>query len=189
MKKTEIVGFKRANLGKKDAKALRMDALVPCVLYGGSGDQIHFSAHMYLFRELLFTPDVYKVEINIEGDIHFGILQDIQYHPVSDIILHADFLEIVEGKEIKVDVPVKFTGAAPGVLAGGKLVQKLRKIKVQGLADNIPDFIEVPIVDLELGKSVKVGNIEAKGFIILSNTSLPIATVEVPRALRGTLKA
>ena len=84
---------------------------------------------------------------------------------------------------------MKFTGAAPGVLAGGKLVQKLRKIKVQGLADNIPDFIDVAIVDLELGKSVKVGNIEAKGFAILSNASLPIATVEVPRALRGTLKA
>ena len=188
MKKTEIVGFKRANLGKKEAKALRQEALVPCVLYGGK-EQIHFSAHMYLFRDLLFTPDVYKVEVNIEGDIHYGILQDIQYHPVSDIILHADFLEIIDGTEIKIDVPVRFKGAAPGVLRGGKLVQKLRKIKVQGLADNIPDYIDVSIADLDLGKTVKVANLTVEGFKILSNASLPIASVEIPRALRCQLKA
>ncbi len=188
MKKTEIVGFKRANLGKKEAKGLRQDALVPCVLYGGK-EQIHFSAHMYLFRDLLFTPDVYKVEINIEGDIHYGILQDIQYHPVSDMILHADFLEIVAGKEIKIDVPIRFKGVAPGVMSGGKLVQKLRKVKVQGIADNIPDYIDVSIAGMDLGKSVKVSQLEASGFKILSNASLPIATIEIPRALRGQLKA
>ncbi len=188
MKNTEIVGFKRANLGKKESQALRMEALVPCVLYGGA-EQIHFSAHMYLFRDLVYTPNVYKVELNIEGDIHYGILQDIQYHPVSDIILHADFLEIVAGKEIKIDVPVRFTGTAPGVMQGGKLVQKLRKIKLQGQAEAIPDFVDVSIADLDLGKTVKVSSLVANGYAILSNPSLPIASVEIPRALRGTLKA
>ena len=116
-------------------------------------------------------------------------MQDIQYHPVSDSILHADFLEIIDGTEIKIDVPVRFKGAAPGVLRGGKLVQKLRKIKVQGLADNIPDYIDVSIADLDLGKTVKVANLTVEGFKILSNASLPIASVEIPRALRGQLKA
>ena len=187
MKSTEIVGFKRANLGKQDARALREAAMVPCVLYGGA-DQVHFSAPMYLFRDILFTPDVYKVSLNIEGEVHFAILQDVQYHPVSDIILHADFLLIDESKEIKVEVPIRFIGTAVGVTKGGKLVQKLRKIKVQGLANNIPDYVDVPVADLDLGKSVKVGNLKVEGFKILNNASLPIAGVEIPRALRGTLK-
>ncbi|MFN4146045.1 MAG: 50S ribosomal protein L25/general stress protein Ctc [Runella sp.] len=188
MKKTEIVGYHRANLGKKEARELREQALVPCVLYGGE-KQIHFAAPMYLFRSLIFTPDVYEVTLNIEGEIHKAILQDIQYHPVSDIILHADFLEIKDDKEIKVEVPVRFKGTAVGVTKGGKLVQKIRKIKVQGLAANIPDYVDVPVADLDLGKSVKVGSLKVEGFKILNNASLPIASVEIPRALRSTLKS
>jgi large subunit ribosomal protein L25 len=188
MKKTEIVGFKRANLGKQEVRALRQAAMVPCVMYGGPA-QVHFAAPMYLFRDLLFTPDVYEVTVNVEGTIYKAILQDVQYHPVSDIILHADFLEIVEGKEIKVDVPVRFIGTAEGVRKGGKLVQKLRKIRVQGQAESIPDYIDVQVKDLDLGKSVKVGHVTVEGFKILSNDSLPIASVEIPRALRGQLKA
>ena len=187
MKSTEIVGYKRANLGKKEARELRLNAMVPCVLYGGP-EQVHFAAPMYLFRDLLFTPDVYKVTLNIEGELYYGILQDIQYHPVSDIILHADFLAIDVEKEIKIEVPVRFTGTAVGVTKGGKLVQKLRKIKVLGLAKNIPDYVDVPVGDLDLGKSVKVGQLKVEGFKILNNSSLPIAGVEIPRALRGTLK-
>lgn len=187
MKSTEIVGFKRANLGKKEARELRLQAMVPCVLYGGA-EQVHFAAPMYLFRELLFTPNVYKVTLNIEGEIYYGILQDVQYHPVSDIILHADFLAVDDEKEIKIEVPVRFTGTAVGVTKGGKLVQKLRKIKVIGLAKNIPDYVDVPVSDLDLGKSVKVGQLKVEGFKIVNNASLPIAGVEIPRALRGTLK-
>jgi large subunit ribosomal protein L25 len=187
MKNTEIVGYKRANLGKKESAALREAAMVPCVMYG-AGKQIHFAAPMYLFRDVIYTPNVYKVELNIEGDIHFAILQDVQFHPVSDIILHADFLELVDGKEIKVEVPVRFIGTALGVTKGGKLVQKINKIKVQGLAENIPDFVDVSITDLDLGKSVKVGQLQVEGFKVLNNASLPIAGVEIPRALRGQLK-
>lgn len=187
MKSTEIVGFKRANLGKQEARTLRLEAMVPCVLYGGA-EQVHFSAPMYLFRDLLFTPDVYNVTLNIEGTTYQAILQDVQYHPVSDIILHADFLLIQEGKEIKVEVPVRFIGTAVGVSKGGKLVQKLHKIKVQGMADSIPDYVDVPVADLDLGKSVKVGHLKVEGFKILNNTSLPIAGVEIPRALRGQMK-
>lgn len=187
MKTTEIVGFKRANLGKKEARELREQAMAPCVLYGGK-EQVHFAVPMYLFRELIFTPDVYKITLNVEGEKHLAILQDVQYHPVSDIILHADFLQISDDKEIKVEIPVKFVGTAVGVTKGGKLVQKIRKIKVQGYADKIPDHVDIPVADLDLGKSIKIGHLKVDGFKILNNASLPIASVEIPRALRSTLK-
>ena len=187
MKKHEIVGFKRANLGKSESQELRAQGYIPSVLYGGS-EQIHFYAPSILFRTLLFTPDVFEITLNIEGDIHTAILQETQFHPVNDSLIHADFLEIVEGKEIKVDVPVKLTGTSTGVMKGGKLNQKLRKLRVQGLASNIPDYIEVDVTNLDLGKSVKVAAIQPEGYSILSPTSNPVASVEIPRALRGQMQ-
>ncbi|HEV7349569.1 50S ribosomal protein L25/general stress protein Ctc [Telluribacter sp.] len=187
MKKLEIVGYKRANLGKSESQDLRAQGYIPSVLYGGK-DQVHFYAPSILFRELLYTPDVFEVTLNIEGDIFTAILQETQFHPVNDSLLHADFLEIVEGKEIKVEVPVKLTGASTGVMKGGKLNLKLRKLRVQGLAKNIPDYIEVDVTTLDLGKSVKVSAIQPEGYVILSPSSNPVASVEIPRALRGQLR-
>ncbi|GAB3181554.1 50S ribosomal protein L25/general stress protein Ctc [Telluribacter humicola] len=187
MKKHEIVGYKRANLGKSESQDLRAQGYIPSVLYGGNS-QVHFYAPSILFRDLLYTPDVFEITLNIEGDLYTAILQDTQFHPVNDSLLHADFLEIVEGKEIKVEVPVKLTGASTGVMKGGKLNQKLRKLRVQGLAKNIPDYIEVDITNLDLGKSVKVGAIKPEGYAILSPTSNPVASVDIPRALRGQLR-
>ncbi|QRQ99960.1 50S ribosomal protein L25/general stress protein Ctc [Dyadobacter sandarakinus] len=186
MKKHEIVGFKRANLGKSEAQELRAQGYVPSVLYGGS-EQVHFYAPAMLFRELLFTPDIYNVTLNIEGTLYNAILQDKQYHPVNDALIHADFLEIQDGREIKVEVPVRLTGTSTGVMKGGKMNQKLRKLRVQGYAQNIPDYIDVDITDLDLGKSVKVGAIQAENFVILTAPSNPVASVEIPRALRGTV--
>src|SRR6478735_7377016 len=122
MKSLEIIGFKRANLGKVDAKGLRLDANVPCVLYGGK-EQIHFHTPMFLFRDLVYTGDVHTVKLTVAGKTYDAILQDIQFHPVNDMIVHADFLELVPGKEVKMNIPVRFEGQAPGVLKGGKLVQ------------------------------------------------------------------
>ena len=186
MKTHEIVGFKRANLGKVEAQELRSQGYVPSVLYGGN-EQVHFYAPAMLFRELLFTPDIFNVTLNIEGTIFNAILQEKQFHPVNDSLIHADFLQIIDGKEIKVDVPVKLTGTSTGVMKGGKMNQKLRKLRVQGLAANIPDYVDVDITELDLGKSVKVGAVNAKNFTILTSASNPIASVEIPRALRGTL--
>jgi large subunit ribosomal protein L25 len=186
MKTHEIVGFKRANLGKVQSQELRSQGYVPSVLYGGT-EQVHFYAPAMLFRQLLFTPDIYNVTLNIEGTIYNAILQDKQFHPVNDALIHADFLQIVEGKEIKVDVPVKLVGTSPGVMKGGKMNQKLRKLRVQGLAENIPDYVEVSVTDLDLGKSVKVGAVTPEKYQILTAVSNPIASVEIPRALRGTL--
>ncbi len=187
MKQHEIVGFKRANLGKSEAQRLRAQGYVPSVLYGGTA-QVHFYAPTILFRELLYTPDVYEVTLNIEGDLYKAILQDTQFHPVNDSIIHADFLQLVDGKKVKVDVPVKLTGTSVGVMQGGKLNLKLRKLRVEGFAKDIPDYIELDISKLELGKSVKVEAVKAEGFTILSAPSNPIASVEIPRALRGQLR-
>lgn len=188
MKKLEIVGYRRANLGRTEAQDLRAEGHVPSVLYGGT-EQVHFYAPAMLYRPLLTTPDIYEVSLNVEGDIFKAVLQDTQFDPVNDMIIHADFLEIVPGKEIKVDVPIKLTGASTGVFKGGKLNQKLRKLRVKGLAENIPDYIEVDITHLDLGKSVKVSAIKPEGFTILSQQSNPVASIEIPRALRGQLKA
>ncbi|AKQ46471.1 50S ribosomal protein L25 [Rufibacter radiotolerans] len=184
MQSLEIIGFKRANLGKSEAKALREEAQVPCVLYGGS-EQVHFSVPAILFRELVYSPNVYQVELNVEGTIYKAIMQDLQFHPVNEQLLHVDFLLLNDEKEVKVDVPVRFVGSSPGVMAGGKLVTKLRKLRVKALPANLPDTIAVDISDLELGKSIKVNKITPENYVILTNPLSPVATVTIPRALKS----
>jgi large subunit ribosomal protein L25 len=188
MKNLEIIGYKRANLGKTGSKELRAQSMVPCVLYGGK-EQVHFYSPMILFKQLLYSPNVFQVDLNIEGVQYKAILQDSQYHPVNETILHVDFLELDENKSVRMEVPVRFTGVAPGVQKGGKLISKLRKVKIKSLPANIPDYIDVDISNLELGKSIKVGELKADNYILLNSPSTPIATVEVPRALRGKEEA
>lgn len=184
MKTVEIIGFKRANLGKKESKALRNEANVPCVLYGGK-EQVHFFAPMILFRDLVYTPDAHMVDLNIEGSLHKCILQDIQFHPVSEMILHADFLELKEDKPVKMDIPVKLVGNAVGVQKGGKLTRKLTKLTVKALPKHMPDYIEADISSLDLGKSLRVSDVQAKSYTILNTPSVTVASVVVPRALKG----
>ncbi|WOK05010.1 MAG: 50S ribosomal protein L25/general stress protein Ctc [Imperialibacter sp.] len=184
MKTVEIIGFKRANLGKKESKDLRAAGSVPCVIYGGKS-QVHFHAPMILFRDLVYTPNAAFVHLNIEGQEFKAILQDIQFHPVNEMILHADFLELNENSPVKLDIPVKFLGVAPGVQKGGKLVSKMRKLTVKALPSEMPEFIEVDISKLELGKTVKVGELGEAKYNILNSPLVSIASVEVPRALKG----
>ena len=184
MKTLEIIGFKRANLGKAQTKELRNESFVPGVLYGGT-EQVHFYAPAILFRDLVYSPEVYEVDLNIEGTHYRAILQDVQFHPVNEMLLHVDFLQLDESKEVKLDVPVKFVGNSPGVMVGGKLVTKLRKLKIKALPANLPDYIEVNISDLELGKSIKVSKIVKGDYEILTNPLAPVATVTIPRALKS----
>ncbi len=188
MKKVEIVGYKRADLGKTTAQKLRAEGYVPSVLYGGA-EQVHFYVPAILFRPLLFTPDIYEVTLNIEGSIHKAILQDTQFHPVNDALIHSDFLEIIDGKPVTVDVPIKLTGTSEGVIKGGKLNQKLRKLRVRGLAQDIPDYVELDVTSLGLGKSLKVEAVKAGEFEVLSSRNIPVVSIDIPRALRGTLRA
>ena len=184
MKTVEIIGYQRANLGKTESKRLRGESFVPCVMYGGK-EQIHFSSPMILFRDLVYTPEACFVELNIEGDIKKAILQDIQFHPVSEVILHADFLELFDEKMVKMSIPIRTVGVATGVQTGGKLVMKMPKINISALPANMPDFIEVDISALELGKTFKVGQLQAKNYDILTSPLVSICSIEVPRAMRG----
>ena len=183
MRTVEIIGYKRANLGKADAKRLRADSQVPCVLYGGK-EQVHFYSPMILFREIVYTPNAAFVKLNIEGEEYSAILQDIQFHPVSEVILHADFMALSDDKLIKMNIPVKFTGEAPGIIQGGILVVKLRKIRISALPENMPESITLDVSGLDLGKSIKISSIEADGFEILNSSRVTIASVEIPRALK-----
>ena len=143
------------------------------------------TAPVILFRDLIYSPEVYEVDLNIEGTHYRAILQDAQFHPVNEMLLHVDFLQLQDDKAVKMDIPVKFVGTSPGVIAGGKLVRKLRKLKIKALPANLPDYVEVDISDLELGKSIKVSKVKAQNYDILTNPIAPIATVTIPRALKS----
>nr|WKN36648.1 50S ribosomal protein L25/general stress protein Ctc [Tunicatimonas sp. TK19036] len=184
MKTVEIIGYQRANLGKKESKRLRAEGNVPCVLYGGD-EQIHFYAPMILFRPLVYTDQAHFVELNIEGVEKRCILQDIQFHPVNEIIMHADFLELHEGKPVKMDIPVQLLGTPTGVTKGGKLMHKRHFLHIKALPKDMPDHIEVNVSKLDFGKSVKVKDVKETNFQIIDSPAISIAVIEIPRALRG----
>ncbi len=184
MRTVEIIGYKRANLGKSESKRLRNEGQVPCVLYGGS-EQVHFYAPAIQFRDIVYTPEPAFVKLNIEGYEVEAILQDSQFHPVSEVMLHADFLQLFKGKQIKMDIPVKTTGTSPGVANGGALTIKKPKLSVQALPKDMPDHIAVDISELKLGKSTKVGELPKGDYTILNSPLVTIASVAIPRALRG----
>ncbi len=183
MKTVEIVGFKRTTLGKTKSKALRHEGQVPCVLYG-KDTQVHFSVPMILFKDIVYTPEAHTVDLNVEGDTYKCILQEVQFHPVSEMILHADFFILQENKPVVMEIPIKLTGNAPGVQKGGKIIVKLRKIKIKSLPTNLPDFITIDISGLELGKSIKVGDLKQDKYTILNTPSIPVVSVQIPRAVK-----
>lgn len=186
MKTLEIIGYKRANLGKTEAKRLREEGMVPCVVYGGD-HQIHFYAPMILFRDLVYTDEAHFAKLTIEGEPEpfEAILQDIQFHPVSEIIMHADFLQLFRGTPIKMDIPVRPEGNAPGIAQGGKLIRKIKYLKVKALPKDMPEYISVDVSELKLGKSIKVGELPGGDYEILNSPLVTLAGIEVPRALKG----
>ncbi len=184
MKKLEIIGFKRANLGKKEIAQIREAGNVPCVLYGGK-DQIHFHVPAYFFKNLVYTETPHFVNLEVEGQKYECKLQEVQFHPVSEILLHADFLLLRADKPITMEIPVVFEGTAPGVVKGGKLVQKLRRFKVKSLPKDMPEAITVDISSLDLGKSAKVSDVTPGNYLILNPKSNPVVTVDIPRSLKG----
>ena len=180
METIEIIGYKRANLGKKNSKKLREEGNVPCVVYGGN-EQIHFHSPMILFRDLVYTPGANFVKLNIEGVEKDAILQDIQFHPVSEVILHADFLELQENKKIRMDIPVKIIGDSPGVQQGGKILIRIRKLSLMAYPKNMPSFVEVDISELQLGKSISVETLLNDQYEILNSPLVSVVSVNVPR--------
>jgi large subunit ribosomal protein L25 len=183
MKAVFMSGSSRSNVGKKDAKALRVEGLVPCVLYGGDS-QIHFSVNATQFKPLLFTPDVHTVDLEIDGKSYKAVLQDIQYHNLKDNVLHADFLQLHENKPVIIQIPVRTSGNSAGVRAGGKLVTKLRKLKVKAFLKDLPDFITIDITPLEIGMGVKVREVNVPGLTLLDAQNVDVVAVTATRASR-----
>lgn len=183
MKSFAISGSRRENVGKRDAKELRYEGKVPAVLYGGD-NQIHFAVSAADLKGLVYTPDVHFVDIDVEGTKAQAVLQDIQFHPLTELILHVDFLRINESKPFVMEIPVKLTGTSPGVKMGGKLIQKLRKLRVKAFAKDMPQHVEVGIEVLELGKSVRVGDLSFDKFQVTNNTDDTIVSVVMSRALK-----
>ncbi|HRG53216.1 MAG TPA: 50S ribosomal protein L25/general stress protein Ctc [Bacteroidia bacterium] len=181
MKAVSISGSLRANVGKKDASALRNANQVPCVLYGGK-EQVHFAVSAPEFKNLIYTPEVQTVDLNISGKKYNAILQEAQFHTLTDNLLHVDFLEIVAGKPVTMNIPVKTTGTSPGVRAGGKLLKKLKTLKVKGPVEKMPDTIDIAIDSLEIGQGVRVGDIKLEGLTLLNAESVTVVSVQVTRA-------
>jgi large subunit ribosomal protein L25 len=181
MKSITINGSQREGVGKKATKALRNAGQVPCVLYGGD-QNVHFSAPELAFSKLVYTPNAHTVVIAIEnGENYDAVLQDIQFHPVTDRILHVDFYRLFEDKEIAVDIPVHIIGPSKGVLNGGILRRNRRKLRVKALPKNLPDFLEADITPLKIGGKMYVTALEGVDYTILHADNTVVVQIKTAR--------
>lgn len=189
MKTIKLNGQPRTGLGKKDSKTLRKQELVPCVLYGNKAENTNFVLVDKELKGLIYSPSSYIVEVCIDEKIHKCILKDIQFHPVSDKILHIDFLNVDESKPVAIEIPVEITGHSEGVKQGGKLQVLSRKLKVSALIKDLPDELMVDITNLQLGKSISVSDLSYDKLEILTPASKIICSVKVTRAAMGAAAA
>ena len=184
MRTIELKAAKRDNLGKTATKQLRNEGKVPCVLYGGE-ETLHVAALLKDFNKLIYTPHVHLVKLNVDGKVYDAIIQDVQFHPVSDDAIHVDFLQVFEDKPVTIEVPVRLNGLAAGVKAGGKLNLEKRKLKVKGLAKDLPDMLDVDITNLGLGKGIQVGHLSYDNLELLNNKNQVVVSVKLTRAARA----
>ena len=195
MKQISINGTARTELGKKAAKAIRNSGNVPCVLYGekkdanGQPEAIHFSVSEKEINKLIYTPHIYLVDINIDGEDHKGILKEVQFHPVKDNVLHVDFLEVHAEKPIVMGVPIAPQGLAEGVRAGGRLITMVRKLNVKALYSAIPEKLNIDVTALQLGKSIKVGDLHFENLELVTPMEVIVCTVKMTRAAMGAAAA
>jgi large subunit ribosomal protein L25 len=182
MKTVSLSGSLRENVGKKDAKMHRKEFKVPCVMYGGK-EQIHFVADEKALMKIMHTPIAYIFELSVDGKKHSTIVQDVQYHPVTDRMLHVDFMQIIPEKPVTIGVPIKVVGVAPGVLRGGRLIKKMRKLVIKALVQHLPDEITVSIDGLEIADSVKVSDMVLENVTFLDPASSVIVGVRTARSV------
>jgi len=189
MQSVQVSGEVRENLGKKSSKANRREGLVPAVLYG-AGDPVHFTIKALDVRSLIYTPEFKLAELTVGGKTYKAIVKDYQFHPVTDALRHIDFLALQDGHPVKVQVPVVFEGDSPGVRGGGKLQVAVRRIKIKSTPENLVDKLVLDISELELGSAIRVRDIKPnEGVEIMNPAGQPVASVEVPRALRSAATA
>ncbi len=184
MKKAQLSGSVRSNVGKKDAALTRNSGLVPCVVYG-SGEQTHFSVKTIDIERIVYSPDVYQVELDIEGKKVNGVIRELQQHPITGKIQHVDFLQLEVNRPVRVELPVRIVGSAKGVMSGGKLMQAYRRLRVVGLPADLPESITLNVSSLKIGKSIRVGNINIPGVTILDPHASVVVSV---RMARGAVK-
>ncbi len=195
MKEINVKGQKRETTGKKASKLMRKEGLVPCNLYGekkgenGLPEATAFSVSFSDFRKAIYTPDVYVVNLNIDGQEHKSIIKELQFHPTTDALLHADFFEVTESKPITVGIPVKLNGLAQGVRDGGKLNLSIRKIDVTAPYKSIPEVLNIDVTNLQLGKAIKVGDLNFEGLEIATPSQVIVCSVKATRASRSAAAA
>ncbi|MBE6282661.1 MAG: 50S ribosomal protein L25/general stress protein Ctc [Bacteroides sp.] len=195
MKSIEIKGTVRADIGKKATRELRKNNGVPCVLYGVKKDEnglpvaTHFTVTVDGLRNLVYTPNIYLVNLDIDGTVVTAIMKDIQFHPVKDTIMHVDFLQVEENKPVMMEVPVQLEGLAEGVRAGGKLALQIRKLKVKAVYTSIPERLVIDVTPLGLGKTIKVGELSYEGLELMNAKDAVVCAVKLTRAARGAAAA
>lgn len=188
MKTIVIDGELRQEVGKKSTKQLKKEDKIPCVIYGGQ-EVLHFSVTNKSVKGLVYTPDFHKVELNLAGTKRYAILKAIDFHPVTDKILHIDFQELVPQRKVFTEIPVRTKGLAEGVKKGGRLTVKMKKLKIKALPVNLVSEVVIDVTELELGKSVRVSDLDLQNVEILSPGPTPVASVEVTRAAKSAAAA
>jgi large subunit ribosomal protein L25 len=188
MKKVSLSGVARTHVGKTDAKALRNDQKVPAVIYGGAANQTIFVEYIDL-NKIVYSPEAYQVNITVDGKEVPTVMREVQFHPVTDKIMHADFLELIPGKDVVVEIPIRFNGTSKGVRQGGKLSKTLRKIKVKATPENMPDYVNVSIENLDLGQTLKVKDIKIENAKLIESMDRAIASVKTTRNVAAAAEA
>jgi|SRR5688572_27698018 len=186
MKTLELKGQKRDNTGKRGSKDLRAAEMVPCVIYGGAGT-VHFSAELAELKNFIYSPEVYFANISVDGTNYKGVMKEVQFHPVTDAVNHVDFYEVKEDKKVKVYLPVKVVGNSVGVRAGGRLAVNVRKLNVEALPKDLPDFIEIDISDMNIGDKLRISQMSVKGVTFLDPANIAVAAVTVTRNTKAEL--
>lgn len=194
MKEFALNGKKRESVGKKASKMLRKEGMIPCNLYGentvdGKPVAMAFMIPMSELRKVVYTPEVYVINLNIDGEPHKAVIKELQFHPVTDAVLHADFYEVNETKPITIGIPVKLNGLAQGVRDGGKLNLSIRKINVTAPYPSIPEILDIDVTNLELGKSIKVGELSFEGLELATPAEVVVCSVKTTRASRSAAAA
>ncbi len=184
MKTFELKGSIREDLGKKATKKIRKQGMIPCVIYGGE-KPVHFAAPINDFRNLIYTPHVYIVNLELDGNKHLAVLKEMQFHPTSDAILHIDFFEIFEGKPTTIGIPVVTKGLSEGIQAGGKLKVEMRRLKVKALPKDLPDVLTIDVTEIALGQSLKVRELKFDNLELLDPAGAVVVSVKLTRVAKG----
>jgi len=184
MKRFSVSGNIRKGLGKKESQLLRSEGKIPCVLYG-IDQPVHFSVDKKDVAKLIYTPNVYIVDLTIDGKANQAIMKDLQFNPVTDEVIHIDFLKVSDSEPIKIEIPVEVTGYAQGLRKGGKLQIEVRRLKALGLAKDLPDTIKIDVTSLDINQSLRVGDVKIENVTILNGKSVPVARVMMTRAARA----